>query len=85
LVLPDARSLPPLATARQNAPDRRRDSVWNGVLIGGGIGAGGGYVWASNICGSNDSECFAIAGPIGILGGIGIGAAIGAVADALHK
>jgi hypothetical protein len=85
LVLPDARSLPPLATARQTAPDHRRDSVWNGALIGAGIGAGGGYVWAHNICGSNDDECFAIAGPVGILSGIGIGAALGAVADALHK
>ena len=85
LILPDARSLPALATVRQNEPKGRRDSVWNGALIGGGIGAGGGYIWARNICGSNDSECFAIAGPVGILGGIGIGAAVGAVADALHK
>ena len=85
LVLPDARSLPPLAAARQNAPKERRDSVWNGVLIGAGIGGGGGYIWARNICGSNDDECFAIAGPAGMITGIGIGAAIGAVADLLHK
>ena len=85
LVLPEARSLPPLEAVRQTVSDRRRDSVWNGTLIGAGIGAGGGYLWARNICGSNDGECFAIAGTIGILGGTGIGAAIGAVADALHK
>jgi hypothetical protein len=85
LVLPEARSLPALTRVQQGAPDRRRDSVWNGVLIGAGIGAGGGFIWARNICGTTDDECFAIAGPAGILSGIGIGAAIGAVADALHK
>ena len=85
LVLPEARSLPALTRVEQSAQDRRRDSVWNGLLIGAGIGAGGGYIWARNICGTTDDECFAIAGPAGILSGIGIGAAIGAVADALHK
>jgi hypothetical protein len=62
-----------------------RDSVWDGVLIGLGIGAAGGLVWGRHICGGNDSECFAIAGPVGVLGGAGIGAAIGAIVDALHK
>jgi len=85
LVLPDARSLPALAQAQPNGTRERRDSVWNGALIGGAIGAGGGYLWARNSCGTDDSECFAIAGPVGILGGIGIGLAVGAVADALHK
>jgi hypothetical protein len=63
----------------------RRDSVWDGLLIGGGIGAAGGYLWARHICGSNDPECFAIAGTVGVLGGFGIGAAIGAIIDALHN
>jgi hypothetical protein len=85
LVLPDARSLPPLAASRQDTSKVRRDSVWNGALIGAGIGGGGGYIWARNLCGTHDDECFAIAGPAGILTGIGIGAAVGAVADALHK
>jgi hypothetical protein len=85
LVFPDARSLPALANAQQNGTRERRDSLWNGAVIGGGVGAGGGYLWARNMCGTNDSECFAIAGPVGILGGIGIGLAVGAVADALHK
>jgi hypothetical protein len=61
-----------------------RDSVWNGLLIGGAVGAAGGFIWAHNICGGDDSECFFIAGPVGVLAGAGIGAAIGAVADALH-
>jgi hypothetical protein len=63
----------------------RRDSVWNGALIGAAAGAGGGYIWAHNICGPNDSECFAIAGPVGILTGAGIGAAVGAIVDLLHR
>ena len=63
----------------------RRDSLWNGLLIGGAIGAGGGYLWASSLCGANDAECFAVAGPVGILSGAGIGAAVGAVLDALTK
>jgi hypothetical protein len=63
----------------------RRDSVGEGLLIGAGIGAAGGYVWARHICGSNDPECFAIAGPVGVLGGVGIGATIGAIVDALHN
>jgi hypothetical protein len=67
-------------------PGERRDSVWNGALIGAAIGGVGGYVWARNICGgTGDTECFVISAPVGILGGIGIGAAIGAVADAVHK
>ena len=63
----------------------RRDSVWDGLLIGGGIGAAGGYLWARHLCGPNDPECFAIAGTVGVLGGVGIGATIGAIVDALHN
>ena len=76
-----------VAPVRRDASQvvRTRDSVWNGALIGAGIGAVGGYVWARNICGSNDSECFVISAPVGILGGAGIGAAVGAIADALHR
>jgi hypothetical protein len=84
LVLPRPESLPPLMKAREGASPQRRDSVWNGALIGAGIGGVGGAVWGRQMCGSNDSECFAIAGPVGILGGAGIGAAVGAIADALH-
>ena len=83
LLLPGAGSLPPLARAREHASEKR-DSVWDGALIGAGIGGGGGYIWARNICGAHDTECFAIAGPVGMLSGVGIGAAVGAIADALH-
>ena len=74
------------AASHRIAPrTNRRDSVWNGLLIGAGIGTGGGYLWARDICGASDTECFAIAAPVGILGGAGIGAAVGALLDALHK
>jgi hypothetical protein len=70
--------------ARQNAQIKvQRDSVWNGLLIGAGVGAAGGYVWARHLCGSNDRECFTISAPVGVLGGAAIGAAIGAILDAL--
>ena len=84
LLLPQRDSLPALLKSQTPAPGARRDSVWNGLLIGAGIGAGGGAVWGRQSCGANDSECFAIAGPVGIITGAGIGAAVGAIADALH-
>jgi len=83
-LVPQPGRLPPLMKAQERAPAGRRDSVWNGTLIGAGIGAAGGAVWGVKTCGANDNECFAIAGPVGILGGAGIGAVVGAIADALH-
>ena len=83
LRFPDRGSLPAPATMRQDGAGERRDSVWNGTLIGAGIGAGSGYIWARSQC-PHDTECFAIAGTVGIIGGAGIGAAVGAIADALH-
>ena len=74
----------PSVAVRQDA-SARRDSVWDGALIGAGVGAASGYLWAFAQCGTNDSECFTIAGTVGIIGGAAIGAAAGAVVDALHK
>ncbi len=74
-----------LTAPRQTVSTKPRDSIWNGLLIGAGIGAGGGYLWGRNICGPNDSECFAIAGPVGVLAGAGIGAAVGAILDAFSR
>lgn len=84
LVLPGPGSLPALGNARQRVANGRRDSLWNGTLIGAGVGAAGGAVWGLKTCGSNDNECFAIAGPVGVAAGAGIGAAVGAIADALR-
>ncbi|HSL23136.1 MAG TPA: hypothetical protein VK886_16515 [Vicinamibacterales bacterium] len=68
-----------LAPARR---DERRDSVWNGLLIGAGIGLGAGLLWGKSLC-PNDDECLAITMPVGGLAGLGIGAAAGAIVDAL--
>jgi hypothetical protein len=67
--------------ARQNATiKKQRDSIWNGLLIG--AGAAGGYIWGRSLCGPNDRECPTISTTAGVLGGAGIGAAIGAILDA---
>jgi hypothetical protein len=64
----------------------RSDSIWEGLLIGAAIGGAGGYIWARQICGgTDDTECFLISAPVGIAGGIGIRALVGAVVDKLHK
>jgi hypothetical protein len=73
------------ATHAQATRTKQRDSVWNGVLIGAAIGGVGGYIWGRNQCGSNDEECLAITTPVGTLAGAGIGAAVGALLDALNK
>jgi hypothetical protein len=85
LVLPPQGSLPAPLKAQDRAQGRRPDSIWNGLLIGAGVGAAGGAVWGWQICGSTDDECFAIAGPAGVITGAGIGAAVGVIADALHR
>jgi hypothetical protein len=79
-------SVPSMRPPRvQPAAPASRDSVWNGVLIGAGAGGVSGYFWARNSCESNDRECLFRAVPAGILGGAGIGAAFGAIIDALHR
>lgn len=84
LKLPGPGALPGPALSRQGGESGKRDSVWNGLLIGAGVGIGSGYVWGYKVCGGNDDECFAIAGPAGMITGAGIGAAVGAIADLLH-
>jgi hypothetical protein len=71
-----------LQVQRARVTSGRRDSVADGLLIGAGIGAAGGYLWARQQCGGNDPECAAIANPIGIVVGAAIGATVGAILDA---
>jgi hypothetical protein len=74
-------TLPNLAQAQTNQ-SRDRDKLWNGMLIGAGIGAAVGMLVAPPaFCGgNNDSECAAIVrvaiGLPAIAGGIGIGALV---------
>ena len=80
---PSAVSRMPAGLRQRPAVGGKRDSVWNGILLGAAAGGGGGYLWASAQCDSNDSECSAIATPIGILGGAAIGALVGGIVDAV--
>ena len=59
---------------------KRRDSVWNGLLIGGGIGAASGLIIANSQC-RNDSECSAIANVAFVPAGLVIGLVTGALID----
>jgi hypothetical protein len=84
LRLPPPDSLPPLLKAQDRPSGQRRDSVWNGALIGAAIGAASGFVWSREECGWNDDECAVYTGLVGIPVGTAIGAAAGAIADALR-
>ena len=65
----------------QNVQSGQRDSLWNGILIGAGVGVAiGMLVLPPAFCGNNDSECAtivraAIGLPV-IAGSIGIGALV---------
>ena len=69
-----------------HAQSKRGDKLWNGMLIGAGVGAAVGMLVAPPaFCGNNDSECAAIVrvaiGLPAIAGGVGIGALV----DGLNK
>ncbi len=91
-VAPPSRSVEPfgagrlaLAPAEQPpVPPRRKDSLWNGVIIGAGLGALVGAAGSPVI--SDCSECSGFNVPLtfGVLGA-GIGAAVGAGIDALRN
>ena len=85
LELPQPGSLPPLEAGTLAVSSGLRDSVWDGAFIGAGVGAVSGAVWSVKTCSPNDQECLAITGPVGIIGGVAIGAAIGAIADAMRN
>ncbi len=66
---------------RQATRSAERDSLWNGMLIGGAAGALYGMAIAPRqFCGSNDPECAAIVrvaiGLPSIAGGVGLGALV---------
>jgi hypothetical protein len=72
------------------APDqlssvRTRDPLWNGTLIGLGIGFGVAVVTTRAMCGSNDSECAAIVNLVLGIPSVAGGAAVGALVDALRR
>ena len=79
------RALPDAAFSQADV-EPKRDSLANGMLIGGAIGVVAGMLVVPRVmCGANDSECStivraAIGLPV-IAGGVGIGALV----DGLHK
>lgn len=65
----------------QGSQSVKHDKLWNGMLIGAGIGVVAGMVVAPRaLCGSHDSECAVIVRTViglpAIAGGIGIGALV---------
>ena len=62
----------------------RRDSLWNGALIGLAAGLGGGLVAVGSTC-TNDSECAAIATAVFVPTFAAGGAGIGALIDSLTR
>ena len=78
-------ALPNAAPAQTNQNDDR-DRLWNGVLIGAGVGtAVGMFVLPQYFCGAQDTECSAIVrATIGLIS-IGAGIGIGALVDGLQS
>jgi hypothetical protein len=73
-------AVPNLAHA-QPSQKNDRDALWNGMLIGAGVGAAVGMLVAPQaLCGSHDTECAvivrAVIGLPAIAGGVGIGALV---------
>ena len=80
LLLVATLAVPNLAGA-QTSSSGDRDKLWNGMLIGAGVGAVAGMLVAPQaLCGSHDTECAVIVraaiGLPAIAGGIGIGALV---------
>jgi hypothetical protein len=63
---------------------RRRDSLWNGALLGLGAGLGAGIVAVTSTC-PNDPECSAIATALFVPTFAAGGAGIGALIDSLTR
>ena len=78
-------AMPSLAHAQPN--DRNdRDRLWNGMVIGAGIGAAVGMLIAPPaFCGGHDTECAAIVRATIGLGSIAAGVGVGALIDGLQS
>ena len=79
-------AVPNLALARTNQNDDR-DRLWNGMLIGAGIGAAVGMLIAPPaLCGGgHDTECAMIVRATLGFGSIAAGVGIGALVDGLQS
>ena len=86
LVLVAMLAVPNLARAQSNQNDDH-DRLWNGMLIGAGVGAAVGMLLAPPaFCGGGgDSECAAIVRATIGFASIGAGVGIGALVDGLQS
>lgn len=86
LLLTVALMLPNVAQAQSNQRDDR-DKLWNGILIGAGVGAAVGMLIAPPaFCGGgHDTECAMIVRATIGLGSIAGGIGIGALVDGLQS
>lgn len=66
-------------------PAKHIDSLWNGALLGAGVGAIGAWIFTRANCGPRgyDDECAYIAGPLGVAIFVPAGALSGALIDRL--
>jgi hypothetical protein len=66
-------------------PGKQIDSLWNGALIGAGVGAATAWIFTRANCGPRgyDNECSAIAGIAGTIVFVPSGAIAGAIIDRL--
>ena len=74
---------PPSPRRASGAPLQRRDSLWNGVLIGAGLGALAGAVGGQAALECSECAGFNVPLTFGVIGA-GVGAGIGAGIDALR-
>jgi hypothetical protein len=73
-------TIPTVASA-QTTGNTKHDRLWDGMLIGGGVGAIVGTVAGRKLCGTPpEPDCAALMIPAGFIYGI----ALGALVDGLH-
>jgi MFS family permease len=77
-------SLPARTENSSLKPPRRKDSLWNGTLMGAGVGAVFGALIGSTLLDCSECSGFNVPLTFGVLGA-GVGAGIGAGIDALHQ
>jgi hypothetical protein len=75
----------PGSAAAQTTAKTKHDRLWDGMLIGAGVGALVGFGLAPRaFCRRNDPECTAAVNLAIGLPAIGVGIGLGALADGLH-
>jgi hypothetical protein len=75
----------PGSAAAQTTAKTKHDRLWDGILIGAGVGALVGLGLAPRaFCSRNDPECTAVVRVAIGLPAIGVGIGVGALADGLH-